>query len=244
MSILASITRGRRQLYRYLKYQLLAPTAPRLEGELRGRDVVIVGSAPVSTRPAGWDGNFRVISINASQMAARAWLSETPDVTLMQFNQIEGTNANAREVRRVLAGQRTGILYVIHWRHGLARLQAGLAGFGYGCDSLRLMGRYERIALMRAATGRLNLELEADSKWSNGIVAAALAIHSGARNVILTGINPKSSGHGYNALDLKRLHADSDLEALRLFLARGYPLHTADPGVAAATGLPLWSPPA
>lgn len=238
---LGSVSRARRYLYRYLKYHMAAPTAPDLSGLLQHRNVVIVGSAPFSTRPAGWDAGFRVVTINASQMAARGWLSEVPDVTLMQFNQIEGTNANAVEVRRVLNGQRTGLLYMLHWRHDMARLQKGLAAFDYGCDDLRLIGRYERIALMRAATGRLNLELEADSKWSNGIVAAALAIHSGAKNVILTGINPKSSGHAYNGLGLTRLHADSDLEALGLFAARGYPVWTADPGVAESTGLPLWT---
>lgn len=238
---LDKLSRARRYAYRYLKYRMLAPTAPRPEGVLQGRNVVIVGSAPFSTRPAGWDETYRVVSINASQMAARGWLNQQPDVTLMQFNQIEGTNANATEVRRVLNGQRTGILYVLHWRHDMARLRRGLAAFDYDCDDLRLIGRYERIALMRAVTGRLNLELEADSKWSNGIVAAALAIHCGARNVILTGINPKSTGHGYNSLGLTRLHADSDLEALHLFIARGYPVWTADPGVAESTGLPLWA---
>lgn len=241
MSDPTGLLRLRRYLYRLAKYHLLAPTAPHLSATFQGRTAVIAGSAPFSTRPAGWDEDFRVVTINASQMAACAWLTAPPDVTLMQFNQIEGTNPNAIEVRRVLRGQSTGLLIMLHWRHDMARLQRGLAAFGYGYDGLRLMSRYERAALMRTVTGRLNLELEAETKCSNGIVAAALALHSGARRVILTGIDPRSRGHGYNDLGLTRLHAAADMQALATMIARGYPVLTADPYVAEATGLPLWT---
>jgi hypothetical protein len=235
------IPRARQRLYRWLKYRMTAPAAPRVPDILQGKNAVIVGSAPFSTRPAGWDETFRIVSINASQMAAQAWLHEVPAVTLMQYNQIEGTSPTALEVRRVLRGQRTGVLYLLLWRHDLQRLERGLAAFQYGYDTLRLIGRYERVALMHRVTGQLNLELEVDSKWSNGIIAAALALHSGARHVILTGINPQSQGHGYNQLGLPRLHSASDMEALNLFMQKGLPVFTADPQVAETTALPLWT---
>lgn len=219
---------------------MTAPRAPHLDHLLAGCTAVIVGSAPFSTRPTGWDNSFRVLTVNASQMAARDWLTERPDITLMQFNQIEGTNPSAHEVRRVLKGQSTGLLCMLHWRHDIARLDRGLAAIGYGYDTLRLISRYERIQLMREATGRLNLELDIDTKWSNGIVAAALALQSGASRAILTGINPHSTGHAYSGLGLTRLHAQADLQALRMFIDRGNAIYTADPSVAASTGLPLW----
>lgn len=241
MPLLSNVQHARRYFYRRLKYLVLGPKAPELTAELCGRNVVVVGSAPFSARPADWNNDYRLITINASQIAAQAWLTAPPDITLMQFNQIEGTNDNALEVRRVLNGQRTGRLCMLHWRHDLQRLKDGLTAFNYGYDALQLIGRYERIALMHRVTGELNLELETHLKWSNGIVAAALALHSGAANVILTGINPKSSGHGYNALGLTRHHADMDMAALQSFAARKHPVFTADPEVAKLTGLPLWS---
>lgn len=230
-----------RAVCRYVKYRLDAADAPDLSTLLQGRTVVVVGSAPGSARPPGWDASWCIVSINASQMAARDWLPRPPDLTLMQFNQIEGTNRNAVEVRRVLRGQRTGLLCLLHWRHDRARLERGLAAFGYGYDALRLISRHERMALMQRVTGRLSLELDADAKWSNGIVATALALHGGAANVILTGINPASQGHGYNGLALPRLHGAMDAAALRRFAARGDPVFTADPEVAQAAGLPLWT---
>lgn len=235
------IRRRWRAFWRYAKYRLDAPGVPDLSGLLGGRTVVVVGSAPGSVRPAGWDASWRIVTVNASQGAAGGWLPRPPDLTLMQFNQIEGANPNAVEVRRVLRGQRTGLLCVLHWRHDRARLERGLAAFGYRYDGLRLMSRHERMALMQRVTGRLSLELEADSKWSNGVVAAALALHAGAARVILTGINPASRGHGYNGLALPRLHGATDAAALRGFAARGDPVFTADAAVARETGLSLWT---
>jgi hypothetical protein len=240
VAVLQDLWRTKQRLYRLGKYHLVRARPPVI-GLLEGKTVVVVGSAPFSTPPQGWDDTFRVMTINASQIAARAWLSQRPDVTLMQFNQIEGQNTTASEVRRVLRDQHTGFLYVLNWRHDMARLERGLAAFGYHYSDLRVMGRYERIALMRAVTGVLNLELETEMKWSNGIVGAALALHSGAARVILTGIDPGSTGHGYNQLGLTRRHAQLDSQALDLFMRGGRPVFTADPQVADTTPLPLWT---
>ncbi|MDI7862213.1 membrane-anchored protein [Rhizobiaceae bacterium n13] len=236
----SSLFRAKQHIYRSIKYRLRRPQAPVLREKLAGRTVVIVGSAPVSTKPEGLDDSFRVLTINASQVVAQGWGIEQPDVTLMQFNQIEGTNTNAVEVRRVLSHQRTGLLYMLLWRHGLDRLKAGLEAFDYRYEDLRLIDRYERVELIRQVTGVLNFELEAESKWSNGIIGTVLAIHSGAKNVILTGINPNSSGHIYNNENLNRLHASKDLEMLLRLRDMQCPIFTADEIVARDTGLPLW----
>lgn len=241
MTLTTAIARFRKYAYRRAKYHLISPQVPEVSEVLQGKTAIVIGSAPFSSRPAGWNESFRVITVNASQIAAAGWLDQRPDITLMQFNQVEGTNASAREVRRVLENQRTGKLIVLHWRHDLRRLEQGLGRFGYQYDDLTVMSRYERIALMRKITGKLNLELEAETKWSNGIVGAALAIASGAESVILTGINPLSTGHAYNDLGHSRLHTAMDMDALRGFLARGYPIFTADRHVAEKTGLPFWS---
>ncbi|MDS9469336.1 hypothetical protein RGQ15_17375 [Paracoccus sp. MBLB3053] len=241
MPFLDSVARRKRFLYRYIKYHVLRPPVPEQKALLRGKTAVVVGSAPGSHRPVGWNESFRVITVNASQVAAADWLSDVPDITLMQFNQIEGENPSALEVRRVLRGRRTGSLILINWRHDLQRLKNGLARFDYGYDRLLTMSRYERIALMERCLGKLNLELDASTKWSNGVVGVALALQSGARRVILTGIDPCSAGHGYNDLRMTRLHATTDLEALTLLRDAGLPIFTADPAVSERTGLALWA---
>lgn len=236
----SKLFRAKQYLYRNLKYKLLRPTAPDLSEQLSDRTVVVVGSAPCSTKPEGFDSSYRVMTVNASQVVTRDWGIDRPDVTLMQFNQIEGDNTNAVEVRRVLRRQRTGLLYLLLWRHSRERLERGLKAFDYQYEQLRLMDRYERVELMKRVTGELNFELDAESKWSNGIVGAVLALNSGARNVILTGINPKSSGHIYNNEALHRKHATKDLEMLARLREMNCPIYTADETVAEATGLPRW----
>jgi hypothetical protein len=240
VTFLDRVNHGRKYAYRYLKYHLKRPSVPEARDILDGRTAVVVGSAPNSTRPEGWNANFRVITINASQAAAAGWLDERPAITLMMFNQIEGQNPTAKEVRRVLQSKSTGKLILLLWRHDLQRLKQGLAAFGYAYDELSVMSRYQRMALMYACLGKLDLDLDLSTRWSNGIVGTAFALQSGAKRVILSGINPQSTGHAYNSLGLNRQHVSADLDALHALVGQGKPVFTADTEVAKSTGLPLW----
>ena len=74
--------------------------------------------------------------------------------------------------------------------------------------------------------GGLNVEIDDNMKFSNGITAVFYAILSGAKAVIISGINPDSSGHVYNDANLKRLHAGTDKQILQALIDRGYPLFT------------------
>src|SRR5262245_54064775 len=160
----------KKHLYRTIKYQLSRPTPPKLEQPFTG-PVLVVGSAPVSHMPAEFDERFRVITINGSQAVTRKWGIDVPDITLVQFNQIEGTNTNAVEVRRGLTGQRTKLLYILLWRDGRKRLEDGLKAFNYQYDRLKIVNRYQRMALLDKVSGFKCSELYADDKCSNGVNA-------------------------------------------------------------------------
>ncbi len=231
----------RKRLYRNIKYRLTRPSPPAAPARFT-RPVVIVGSAPVSHKPAGWGPDFSVITINGSQSVIKAWGMAAPDITFLQFNQIEGINTNAVEVRRVLSGQRTGALYVFLWRKDdRPRLEKGLSAFDYTYDSLQIVDRYERMALMDRVAGVQSLELETESKCSNGMNAVLFALHNGAPAVILTGINPNSAGHAYNQAGLVRAHVQMDKSIVAKLLAEKRPLYTADPAVSEEMGIPLWT---
>lgn len=235
----AQFTELKKHIYRQIKYHVTRPEPPVLAEPFRG-PVLVVGSAPVSNKPADFDETFRVITINGSQVVTKAWGIEVPDVTLVQFNQIEGTNTNAVEVRRVLNGERTKMLYVLLWRKAFQRLEDGLNAFNYGYDKLEIVDRYKRMALLDRVGGVKCSELGADDKCSNGINAVLFALYNGATEVIITGINPDSGGHVYNQENLTRLHVRKDREILERLLERGYPVFTADPAVSQSVGLPLW----
>ncbi len=110
---LRKMERGVRLLRRKLVLSL-APRALRHPRPFAG-PVLIVGSAPISHLPAGFDERFSVITINGSQTVTAGWGLGPPDVTFLQPNQVEGTTDNARAVRTVLCGQRTRLLYVLRW---------------------------------------------------------------------------------------------------------------------------------
>lgn len=235
----AKFTELKKHLYRRLKYRLLRPKPPVLSKPFSG-PVVVVGSAPVSHKPADFDETFRVITINGSQVVTKAWGVEAPDVALVQFNQIEGTNTNAVEVRRVLNGERAKMLYILLWRDGRKRLEDGLKAFNYRYDNLEIVDRYRRMALLDRVGGMKCSELGADDKCSNGINAVLFALYNGATAVVITGINPDSGGHVYNQENLTRLHIGKDREILLRLIGQGYPIFTADPAVSQSLGLPLW----
>lgn len=229
------------RIYRHLKYALTRPNPPPTPIPFNS-PVVVVGSAPVSHRPTGFDERYRTISVNGSQIAMASWGVMAPEITFMQFNQIRGVNTNAVEVRRVLDGKRTGTLYVFLWREGRQALEEGLASFNYNYDRLQLVDRYQRMALLGRVCGFRSLEMNADDKCSNGINAVLFALYHKAPAVILTGINPKSSGHAYNGANLRRFHQDMDLKVLQSLMVDNQPVYTADPDVSDATGIPLWAP--
>lgn len=235
-----AFSEAKTRIYRRIKYNIMRPRPPASTVALDG-PVLVVGSAPVSNLPVGFDDSYRVITINGAQTVTRAWGIAAPDITFMMFNQVRGTNTNAVEVRRVLGGQKTGALYVLLWRDGLPSLQAGLKAFDYRYDTLSIVDRYQRMALLDRICGFKSDELDAESKCSNGINAALFALYNGAPAVILSGINPQSTGHVYNQENLVRFHRDMDQKVLQTLRDKGYPVFTADPDVAEKTGLRLWT---
>jgi hypothetical protein len=182
-----------------------------------------------------------VITVNGSQSILDRWGVDVPDATFMQFNQVEGQTTNALHVRKVLDGKRTRLLYVVRWPKSLDVLKQGLAAFNYSYDHVKVINRFKRMAMYEAVMGDLNVEIDDNMKFSNGITAVFYAILSDAKVVIISGINPDSSGHVYNDANLKRLHAGTDKQILQALIDRGYPIYTADHEVAKNSGLPLWT---
>ncbi|WP_244564571.1 membrane-anchored protein [Rhizobium sullae] len=235
------VFRAKQWIYRLIKYLLVRPE-PVFDPTLIGKIVAVVGSAPQANMPANMDDTYRIVTINGSQHTVESWGVAKPHITIMQYNQIEGLNTNAREVRRILRGRETGTLYLMLWRHGRRQLEQGLRAFDYRCDNLEIIDRYRRVSLVRKVSGVLNFELDASTKYSNGIIAALLALNSNASAVILSGIDPSSAGHAYNHVGLARKHSEPDMNMIRRLIKLGMPIFTADPNVSEATGLPLWQP--
>ncbi len=143
-------------------------------------------------------------------------------------------------VRRVLKERRTGLLYILRWKHNRSRLIRGLTGMHYEYKDLKMLSRNDIMALHEAIFGYPHLEIEAEKKFSNGITAMLYAFNSGARQVIISGINPTSSGHAYNTLNLERQHSTVDTQIIRKLMDGGRQIFTSDALVSDKLQIPLW----
>lgn len=228
-----------KSLLRRVGYYALRPHPPRYSSLFRN-PVLIVGSAPVSHLPDGYQPNYHLLTINGSQSVTTGWGLADPDVTFLQYRQVYGSNDNAVAVRKALKDQSTGHLYVMRWTQSRKELEDGLAAFNYSYGHLHIVNRLQRMALFKSIMGYLNTEDDLETRFSNGVTAVLYALASGARAVIITGINPASQGHIYNNLNLGRQHSQTDHDVLVALLRAGHPVYTADPDVAQLTGLPLW----
>jgi hypothetical protein len=226
---------------RALRYYWDRPKPPLYPGNFI-HPVVVVGSAPASAMPCGFDGSYHVITINGSQTVTERWGRAKPDVTFMTGKQVLGWNANAVSVRSVVEGRSTGLLIVTIWPRPIEALAPALDHMDYQHDDLRVLTSMQRIALHHAVLGSLNLELSVEERFSNGLTGVLYALASGAPAVIISGIDPLSSGHVYNDRNLRRQHSDTDAQTLRALVKRGHPLYTADLHVGRALGIPLWQP--
>lgn len=226
---------------RKLLYRLLPPQAPRHPVRLT-KPVLIVGSAPVSNPPLGFQRDaFTLFTVNGSQTVTARWGMGTPDATFLYVNQLEATKPNALAVRAILTGQETDLLWIVRAHRTMEELRCNIAAFNYRCRDLRTMTRHQRMALYEAVMGVPNFEMHLEEKFSTGITAVLYALHNGAPAVIITGIDPGSHGHVYNKLNIDRMHISSDRSALLALSALGFPLYTSDPHVADSLGLPLWT---
>jgi hypothetical protein len=220
-----------------LRLNLVKP--PRYARKFHG-PVLVLGSAPTANLPANFDDSFSIITVNGAQYHLQQWGLREPDVTLLTCSQIEDKSPKTDSVRRVLAGHRTGSLYLIRWRHSRQKLVAALQAMAYGYDELHTFGRPARIALYSKVMGTENLEKDSDDRYSNGITAVLFALYHGATDVIISGIDPYSSGHAHGTADRARWHVEIDKQIIDALQRQGKRIFTADPGVADKTGLPLW----
>lgn len=202
--------------------------------------LVVVGSAPTASMPVGFNASYRVISINGSQVVSQSWGRAKPDVTILTGKQLRGENTNAVSVRNALSGQATGLL-LMFWNGTVDEAAAELRNLDYRYDEFRILTNHERMAMHYASLGTLNRELSRDERFSNGITGVLYALTNKAPAVIISGINPASSGHIYNEANLKRQHAETDSHVLQSLIKRGAPIYTADPEVAQKLSIPLWS---
>lgn len=204
----------------------------RVAADVRGRSVLVLGSAPGAVAPADI-GDRLVVTINGSQEILRSWTGESPYLTL--FNTVYfRSRASTSFARKMLRGTRTRNLIVMQNRRCHLCAVARLLVARYGYDHLVCMEPVERT---RVVADALSSEAFADLKPSNGVFAALLMLHLGAADVTLAGFSFSRSGHAYNSMNLPRNHVDDDRRVLVRVSELGLPVTCTSPDFSVESGL-------
>lgn len=201
---------------------------------------LVIGSAPLAARPTGVDDSWFRVSANASQTTLSRFGLPPPHLTIFRVQMISSTPDDAtRHAWAALKGHSTGHLIV---GAGITDTAVAItAQHGYRAGAITAFSSSMRTAVIADMIGEY-LAIGTNHKGvSNGIFAVLLALKLGARPVVMSGFS-MSSGWAY-APDAasNRYHQDGDLRVCRLMHQRGYPVFTADPAFAEASGLPLWT---
>lgn len=201
---------------------------------------VVLGSAPRSSLPDGFDSTWSLWSVNASQCVAEKWGIGKPHITIMNGH-IMGTRPHNIDAKRALRGKSTGFLVLVF--DDMARLEptrSQLAEIEYSFDELLILTPARRAKIAHRMAGA-HIALGGIRQCSTGVFAAALALNQKNRPVVLSGLSLTANGHAYNDMGLRRKQTSEDHFALKRLSGRHKALATCDRVFAAESGLPVWS---
>ncbi len=196
---------------------------------------LVLGSAPGSLLPTGFDKTWSLLTINASQVALKDELV-TPDFTLFGTSTLRNKPTN-REAKEVLRGRKTKTLILFDRGKFIDNQRLKLFRLGYSYERVVFLSTDERLHWIRDATG---IQVKDNTqKPSNGVAAAFLCASAGVKKIVLTGFSLTKEGHAYNNKNRERAHVHGDRTALQLAIKRGLPLHTNDKEFSEESGVPL-----
>ncbi|WP_153114685.1 hypothetical protein [Rhodocyclus tenuis] len=208
--------------------------------DLNGQQVCALGSAPGSIFPPDNGEPWTIATVNGSQAVLGTFgISGSPKFTVFNTSLIKSSFKTNVATRKALRGLGTENLIVLSDENALRkRLHIKLLLFflRYRYGTLKLLNTMRRVEVMEEV---LQMSLADAEKPSNGIFLAFLALHLGARRVVMSGFSLSKAGHAYNKLNFLRGHVDADRFVLARAVSIGLPIFTTDSEFSAESGVPL-----
>ncbi|TPI12458.1 hypothetical protein FJW06_17000 [Mesorhizobium sp. B4-1-3] len=202
---------------------------------------LVMGSAPNFRLPEGYDADWALVTVNASQLLAETFGLPVPDVAVIRRGILVGGGEQDCYKRDLLKGRQAKHLIIPVWADVEDKLKVGCRSFNYQYDTLQALTKWQLANIVWRLSGKYHLSRRWHRKISTGAFAILLARFAGFAPVVVSGFSLSQAGHGYDTRNAFRYHADEDAALLRLVVRRGEPIYAEDRDFAAETGLPWWA---
>ncbi|PBC09160.1 hypothetical protein [Mesorhizobium sp. WSM3859] len=205
-----------------------------------GGPALVMGSAPNFRLPEGHDAHWALVTVNASQLLAETFSLFVPDIAVIRRGILVGVGQQDFYKRDLLKGRQAKHLIIPVWPDAEDKLKAGCRTFNYHYDTLQALTKWQLANIVWRLSGKYHVFPRWHGKISTGAFAIMLARYAGFAPVVVSGFSFSQAGHGYDARNAFRYHANEDADLLRLVIKRGEPIYAEDRDFAAESGLPLW----
>lgn len=201
---------------------------------------LVMGSAPNFRLPQRHDGNWALVTVNASQLLAETFGLSVPDIAVIRRGILVDAGKQDFYKRDLLKGRQVKHLIIPVWPDVEDKLEAGCRTFNYRYDTLQALTKWQLANIVWQLSGKYHMGPGWHRKISTGAFAIILARFAGFAPVVVSGFSLSQAGHGYDTRNAFRYHADEDAKVLRQVVRRGEPIYAEDRDFAAESGLPLW----
>lgn len=191
-----------------------------------GKPVLVFGSAPNPIIPKEFNGEWKIICMNASGLAVKRGNLPHPDITIFSVSGLLRSASNYVEIRKNIKGLYSeNVLirmlsgsFLKHWLK-MWRSKRVLRSLDYSYHNINCLGPAEWRAILLDVLGTEHMYLS--KNISTGVFCVILALYLNSGKVVVSGINPDSTGHSYSSSNIWRQHSDSDKDTL-LFLENNH----------------------
>ncbi|MCA0027696.1 MULTISPECIES: hypothetical protein [unclassified Mesorhizobium] len=201
---------------------------------------LVMGSAPNFRLPQGYDADWALVTVNASQLLAETVGLPVPDIAVIRRGIFVDASEQDFYKRDLLNGRQAKHLIIPVWPDVEDKLKAGCRTFNYRYETLQALTKWQLANVVWQLSGKYHMFRGWHRKISTGAFAIILARFAGFAPVVVSGFSLSQAGHGYDTRNAFRYHANEDAALLRRVVRRGEPIYAEDKDFAAESGLPLW----
>jgi len=195
---------------------------------MHGKDVLILGGSPNLKLPSDYTKEWCLVTVNASGAVAKKHSLEVPGLAVFAISALIKSESKFAEVRKYTSGLEANTVLLRMLGGGtikrflrVRRAATVLDRSGYRCQHITGLYPEDWRVVITQVMGDEHQKIARNI--STGVFCVLLAIYSGAKRVVVSGIDPESIGHSYSKSNGLREHSNADIRTLS-YVMDNYPV--------------------